>query len=117
MCTAWYPNLKKKIEKKFFLTTQNKCVRFCLSLGKMAHISQNEFEKLNWLPIRDRINQCILSTSLKFINDIGPDYLNEVFQWTAESNRTLRKDYCKLKHSFCKATAGQNSLFFLASLK
>ena len=102
-----FGKLKNKIQ-----TTQNKCVQFCLNLDKMAHISQNEFEKLNWLPIRDRNNQCILSTSLKFINDIGPDYLNEVFQWAAESNRTLRKDYCKLKHSFCKATAGQNSLFF-----
>ena len=73
-------------------TNQNKCVRFCLSLDKMAHISQNEFEKLHGLPISDRINQRILSTTFKFVNDIGPNYLNEVFQWAAESNRTLRND-------------------------
>ena len=79
----------------------------------MAHISQNEFEKLNWLPISERINQCILSTTFKFVNDIGPNYLNEVFQWAAQSNRTLRKNYRKLKHPFRKATAGQNSLSFL----
>ena len=76
----------------------------------MAHISQNEFEKLNWLPITDRINQCILS-------NIAPNYLNEVFQWTAESNRTLRNDYRNLKHPFCKKTAGQNSLFCLGPSK
>ena len=83
----------------------------------MAHISQNEFEKLNWLPISDRINQCILSTTFKFVNNIGPNYLNEVFQWAAESNRTLRNDYLKLKHPFRKTTAGQNSLSFFGPSK
>ena len=83
----------------------------------MAHISQNEFEKLNWLPISDRINQCILSTTFKFVNDIGPNYLNEVFQWAAESNITLRNDYLKLKHRFQKTAAGQNSFSFLGPSK
>ena len=83
----------------------------------MAHISQNEFEKLNWLLISNRINQCILSTTFKFVNDIGPNYLNEVFQWAAESNRTLRNDYLKLKHPLRKTTAGQNSLSFFGASK
>ena len=78
-CTAWYPNLCKKLKNKI-QTTQNKCVRFCPNLDKMVRISQNEFKKLNWFPISDRINQCILSTTFKFVNDIGPNYLNEVFQ-------------------------------------
>ena len=71
-CTAWYPNLNKKLKNKI-QTTQNKCVRFCPNLDKMAHISQNELEKLNWIPISNRINQCILSTTFKFVNDIGPN--------------------------------------------
>ena len=115
-CTAWYPNLNKKLKKKI-QSIQNKCVRFCLNFDKMAHISQNEFEKLNWLPLSHRINQCILSTTFKFVNDTGPNYLNEVFQWAAESNRTLRKDYRKLKHPFHRATAGQNSLSLLGPSK
>ena len=93
--------------------TQKKCVRVCLNLDNMAHISQNELEKLNWLPISDRINQCVISTTFKFINYIRPNYLNEVFQWAAESNRTLRNDSRKLKQPFQKTTAGQNSLSFL----
>ena len=91
-CTAWYPNLCKKLKNKI-QTTQNKCVRFCLNIDDMTHIPQNEFKKLNWLPVSDRINQCILLTTFKFVNDISPNYLNEVFQWAAESNRTLRNDY------------------------
>ena len=115
-CTARYPNLNKKLKNKI-QSIQNKCVWFCLNLDKMAHLSQNEFEKLNWLPISDRINQCVLSATFKFINGIGPNYLNEVFQWAAESNRTLRNDYRKLKHPFRKTTAGQNSLSFLGPSK
>ena len=53
-----------------------------------------------------------LSTTFKFVNDMGPNYLNEVFQWVAESNRTLRNDYLTLKHLFCKTTAVKNSLSF-----
>ena len=83
----------------------------------MAHISQNEFEKLNWLPISDRINQCILSNTFKFANDIAPNYLNEVFQWTAESNGTLRNDYRNLKHLFRKKTRWSKLAFLFRSLK
>ena len=46
-----------------------------------------------------------------------PNYLNEVFQWVAEGNRTLRNDYLKLKHPLSKTTAGQNSLSFLGPTK
>ena len=109
-------NLNKKLKNKI-QTTQNKCFRFSLNLDKMAHISQNEFVKLNWLPINDEINQCVLSTTFKFVNDIGPNYLNELLQWAAESNRTLRNNYRKLKHPFRKTTAGQNSLSFLGPSK
>ena len=43
--------------------------------------------------------------------------MNEVFQWATESNRTLKKNYRKLKHPFRKATAGQNSLYVLGTSK
>ena len=87
------------------------------NLDKMTHISQNEFEKLNWFPVSNIINQCFLLTTFKFVNDIGPNDLNEVFQWATESNRMLRNDYRKLKHPFGKKTAGQNLLSFLGPSK
>ena len=47
-CSTWYPyltqNLKNRIQK-----TQNKCIRYCLELDNMAHISFREFEKINWI--------------------------------------------------------------------
>ena len=47
-CSAWYPNLSKKLKYRI-QTTQNKCIRFCLRLDKLKHVSREEFERLNWL--------------------------------------------------------------------
>ena len=46
-----------------------------LQLDKISHISQKEFETINWLPIKERYfdNQC-------------PHYLNEVFMKAPESS-------------------------------
>ena len=49
-CTAWYPNLSKRLQEKLQVT-QNKCIRFCLKLQSTEHISNEHFHKLNWLPI------------------------------------------------------------------
>ena len=58
---------------------QNKCIRFCLKLGDRTNIKINEFEKINWLPIHDRFNQCTLSSIYKFHDNNAPGYINEVF--------------------------------------
>ena len=63
--SAWYPNLTQKMKSKIQIT-QNKWIRYCLRLGKMIHISKNEFETLNWLPVKDRFNQFINSTVFKY---------------------------------------------------
>ena len=41
-CPAWYPYLTEKMKKKIQIT-QNKCLRFCLRLDKMHHISEEDF--------------------------------------------------------------------------
>ena len=37
--------------------TQNKCVRFCVKLDKMHHISEEDFKTINWLPVDQRVQQ------------------------------------------------------------
>ena len=55
-CTAWYPNLSKKLKDKLQVT-QNKCIRFCLKLQSREHISNEHFHKLKWLPMNQRFQQ------------------------------------------------------------
>ena len=60
-CTAWYPNLSKKLKDKLQVT-QNKCIRFCLKLQSREHISNKNYHKLNSMPINQRFQQCVTST-------------------------------------------------------
>ena len=94
-CSAWYPNLSKKLKNRI-QTLQNKCIRFCLQLDKMSHISQKEFETINWLPIKERYNQCVNSIAFKYFDNQCPHYLNEVFMKAPESSSSLRNSYQKL---------------------
>ena len=75
-CTAWFPNLSKKLRLRL-KATQNKCVRFCLQLDKMSKICVNEFLELNVLNVHDRYPQFIVSDIFKFYNNRCPDYFNE----------------------------------------
>ena len=63
--SVWYPNPTHKMKNKVQIT-QNNCIRYCLQLDKMTHISKNEFETLNLLPVKDRFNQFINSIIFKY---------------------------------------------------
>ena len=105
ICFASYPNLTKKLENRI-QTFQIKCIRFCLQLDKMTHISHEEFENLNWLPVTERFNQFINSIVFKYVNDQCPNYLNEVFQAAPENNIQTRGSFLKLKCPFRKTKRG-----------
>ena len=62
---AWYPDVNKNL-KAHLEAAQNKCIRFCLKLEDKKSRTPKEFEKINWLPIHERVNQCILSCIYKF---------------------------------------------------
>ena len=105
VCTAWYPQLTKKLKDKLQVT-QHKCIRFCLKLQCREHISNEHFQKLNWLPINQRFKQCVTSTVFKFIQNKRPAYMNEVFR-PAEN---IRID---TRNNFGKTSTGQNGLSYI----
>ena len=75
--SAWYPNLKEKLNKKIQIV-QSKCIQFCFKLDKKHHISSKEFESINWLFVYKRMHQCINVITFKFVNNACLHYLNEV---------------------------------------
>ena len=79
----------------------------------MSHISQKEFETINWLPIKERYNQCVNSVAFKYSYNQCPHYFNEVFIKAPESSPLLRNSYQKLQQPFCKTNTGQNALSFI----
>ena len=79
----------------------------------MSHISQREFETINWLPPKERYNLCVNSIALEYFDNQSPHYLNEVFMKAPESNSSLRNSYQKLHQPFRKTNTDQNALSFI----
>ena len=79
-CFAWYSNLTQKLKKKPQVM-ENKCICFCLQLGKMSTICYKEFKDLNWLPVINRFEQCVVSIVLQFINGNCPYYLQYYYYY------------------------------------
>ena len=72
------PSLNKRLSKKV-QTSQNKCIRYCLNLDNKAHVGINEFIKINWLPTKERVAQCICVNIFKFFNKMSLQYISEIF--------------------------------------
>ena len=111
-CNAWYPNLNKNLKTRL-QAAQNKCIRFCLKIGDRTSIKLKEFEKINWLPIHERVNQCILSSIYKFHAKDAPDYMEEIFSHAECNGIPTRHSYQKLKLPFRKTNQGLRALSFI----
>ena len=68
---AWYPNLDEKLKRRIHIA-QDKCIRFYFKLEQRHQISRKEFQLINWLPVYNRVHQCMNTTSFKFVNNALP---------------------------------------------
>ena len=109
-CSAWYANLNKGLTKKI-QTTQNKCIRFCLGLGNRTHLGTKEFEKINWLPTKERFEQMVSVNIYKFFNNDAPAYMKEIFHPVDMIHNTRRSKH-RLILPHRKNNRGQKSLSF-----
>ena len=98
-CSAWYPNLNKKLKSKL-QTVQNRCIRYCLQLDNRNHIGVKHFEKINWLPISERFNQYFCSNAFKFFKETCPLYFHDIYIYrqSSQNQANMRSSVLKLKH-------------------
>ena len=110
-CSAWYPSLNKRLSKKI-QTSQNKCIRYCLNLDNRAHVGIDEFIKINWLPTKERVAQCICVNIFKFFNKMSPQYMSEIFH-PSHSRYNTRMGTLKLDLPFRQSCPGQKTISYL----
>ena len=110
-CAAWYPLLNKRQSKRIQIA-QNKCIRYCLKLDNKAHVGTNEFLKINWLPTKKRVEQCICVNVFKFFNQMSPQYTAEIFHPSSSVHNTRRATQ-KLDLPFRKSCIGQKTLSYI----
>ena len=108
---GWYPLLNKRQSKRIQIA-QNKCIRYCLNLDNKAHIGTNEFLKINWLPTKKRVEQCICANVFKFFNQMSPQYTAEIFHPSSSVHNTRRATQ-KLDIPFRKSCIGQKTLSYI----
>ena len=112
-CSAWYCNLNVKYKKKKLQITQNKCIRFCLKLDKIHHISEEDFKTISWLSVDQRVQQSLNVTVFKCVNNACLYYMKEVFEYASQGRISSRNNYARLKVPFRKTTMGQKSLSYI----
>ena len=54
VCSSWYHGLQNALKHKLQIL-QNKTIRFVLDLTPRSHIGYSEFNRVNWLPVRFRV--------------------------------------------------------------
>ena len=110
-CPAWYPSLNKRLSKNI-QTSQNKCIRYCLNLDNRAHVGIDEFIKINWLPIKERVAQCISVIIFKFFKKMSPQYMSEIF-YPSHSRYNTRMSTPKLDLPLRQSCLGQKTISYL----
>ena len=106
-CPAWYPSLRKDLQKRLQVS-QNNCVRFCLQLDKKMRIGVAKFKEVNWLDINDRFS-CVLPSIYKFFNSESPEYLNEIYSPAKPSYINTWSSFERWRQPLRKWNKGLNS--------
>ena len=87
-------NPKTKIsykQLKEVKTTQNSCIRYCLGPTDRSNTGKKEFEKINWLPVSNRVCQCLAVTPYNFKNAVSPKYIGDIYSLRISPNIRKRK--------------------------
>ena len=113
-CCSWYPNLSMSLKTKS-QTTQNSCIRYCLGLKDRSHMGKNEFERINWLPVSNRVDQCLVVTANNFKNDISPKYMGDIYSLRISPNIRVRRSTDTFVVPFYKKEITKKSIFYLGS--
>ena len=89
---------------------QSKCIRFCVRLGKMDQMYEEGFRSINLLPTSKRVNQCINTIIIKFVNNTYPYYLKNFFEYAPHCRIGTRNKLVKLKIAFRKTVMRQKAI-------
>jgi len=96
--------LKSKLQ-----VTQNKLIRFVLNLEPRSHIGNEDFIKLNWLPVSDRVDQVTLCHVFKMHHNLW-GAINDRFWGQVISNPGIDMGLLWLLAHMCKIVTNEFSV-------
>ena len=88
---------------------------FCLFLDNRKGIRYRHFQKINWLPVSERVKQFIAVSVYKFSNNLAPSYMKDIFTKTQYRRSTRYTDESKISIPSRKHEYGKNCLSYLGA--
>ena len=82
-------------------------------MDNREHIQTEYFDKINWLPIDQRFNQCLSTSVFKFFSEMCPKYMNEIYKTTNQNNTVTRNSSLKLFKPLMAKALSQKCLLYL----
>ena len=70
-----------------------------------------EFPEINWLPTKERFEQCVCANIFKFFNNMSPAYTSELYQPFKHGHNTRRSN-CRLQLPHKSTSYGHKALSF-----
>ena len=113
-CCFCYLNLSMSLKTKL-QTTHNSCIKYCLGLKDRSHIGENKFEKINWLPVSNRVDQCLAVTAYNFKNALSPKYMDEIYSLRISTNSRTHSSTDSFFPPFYKREITRKSISYLWS--
>ena len=108
--SSWYPLLTQNLKDRIQIS-QNKCIRFCLSLNNRNSVDETKFIEINWLPIKKRVEQYICSLIFKYLNSNVPEYIEDMFILNVGKYNTRNPNM--LKQPQYRTSNGQKAIYYL----
>ena len=79
---------------------------------RCSHVGTDEFIKINWLPTKERVAQCISVIIFKFFKKMSPQYMSEIFH-SSHSRYTTRMATFKPDLPLRQSFLGQKNISYL----
>ena len=86
-----------------------------LKLNDRSSIKSEDFEKINWLPIHERISQCSLCSIYKFFAKNCPNYFDEIYVPLETNGVHTCSSFQKLNVPHRKINIWQKALSYVGS--
>ena len=84
-----------------------------LKIEWQSSIKSEDFEKINWLPIHERVSQCSLGSIYKFFTRNCPNYFVEIYVPLETKGVHTCSSYQKLNVPHGKTNVGQKALSYV----
>ena len=94
---------------------QNACIRFCLGIERRSHIVLNHFEKINWLPVKNRVDQYIAVTAYNFKNNLSPVHMSHIYTLNSSPVVKTRKSVDSFVEPIYVKEISRKSISYLGS--